>query len=762
MKTHTGTPPEAPSPMASSPRSASTSAPHSGPSLFAGLPMPGDAPPSGACVRIERPEPGLARLVLDPPHKKLALFDVPLLMDLERALDELARDTTLKGLVITGKEPLSFAAGADIETIQKLDTADLAAQFARSGQALFQRLHRLSRGGGGRVFVVAAVGGPVPGGACELCLACDRIVLADSEKSRIGLPEVLLGILPAWGGSQRLPRRLGVPAALGAILTGKLHNPRQALKLGLVDRLAPAEYLVSIATEIAAGRMSCTYRGRVGMRRLLIDKNPLVTALVASQAKKKVLAETKGHYPAPLAAIPLVTRAPRTPLEQGLRHESEAVRPLSTGEVARSLLGLFLLSEDAKKTGNLADGKKAAPIERAAVIGAGVMGAGIASLMAERGVDTRLRDLDRAQLDAAVLTHRSEIEKKRQRKQLQSHQANAAIDRLMVTSEARGFARCQLVIEAVAERLEVKRAVFRELATQMAPDAILATNTSSLSVTAIAEGLPNPERVVGMHFFNPPRKMPLVEIVRGAKTSEEVVRRTARLALDLGKTPVITKDVAGFLVNRILGPYLDEAVRLVQSGVDPDALDRALVSFGMPMGPCELLDEVGLDIASHAGASLEKAYGERMQAATFLKPLVEAKELGKKTGTGLFLWSKEGGKPRKMGVNPRVKRGSSRELPSDEMVDRCVLAMANEAVRCLAEEVVEGPRALDLATVYGTGFAPFRGGILRHVDTRGLSEVAQRLAALRTSIQGENERLGRYEPAPLLTELARAGKKLHG
>lgn len=762
MKTQAGTRPEAPSPSSGPTRAENSSSVRSGPSLFDGLPLPGDAPPNGSCVRIERPEPGLARLHLDPPHKKLALFDVPLLMDLERALDELARDVTLKGLVITGKEPLSFAAGADIETIQKLTTADLAAQFARSGQALFQRLHRLSRGGGGRVFVVAAVGGPVPGGACELCLACDRIVLADSEKSRIGLPEVLLGILPAWGGSQRLPRRIGVPGALGAILAGKLHNPRQALKLGIVDRLAPPEYLWSIATEIAAGRMSCAFRGRTGMRRLLIDKNPLVGALVASQARKKVLAETKGHYPAPLAAIPLIVKAPRTALEHGLREEAEAVRPLSTGEVARSLLGLFLLSEEAKKTGNLPDGKKATPIERAAVIGAGVMGGGIASLMAERGLETRLRDLDRAQLDAAVLTHRAEIDKKKQRRQLQSHQANAAIDRLTVTTEARGFARCQLVIEAVAERLEVKRAVFKELAAQMADDAILATNTSSLSVSAIAEGLPHPERVVGMHFFNPPRKMPLVEIVRGARTSEEVVRRTARLALDLGKTPVITKDVAGFLVNRILGPYLDEAVRLVQSGVDPDALDRALVGFGMPMGPCELLDEVGLDIASHAGASLEKAYGERMQAATFLKPLVEAKELGKKTGTGLYVWSKEGGKPKKQGVNPRLRSGSARELPAGELVDRCVLAMANEAVRCLAEQVVDGPRSLDLATVYGTGFAPFRGGILRHVDTSGLSAVAQRLEALRASIQGENQRLGRYEPAPLLVELAREGKRLHG
>jgi 3-hydroxyacyl-CoA dehydrogenase/enoyl-CoA hydratase/3-hydroxybutyryl-CoA epimerase len=728
-----------------------------------GLPVPADAPPEGACIRLERPEAGLARLHLDPPHKKLALFDVPLLRDLDRALDELARDASLRGLVIAGKEPLSFAGGADIETIKQLDNEDQAARFAREGQKLFQRLHRLSRGGGGRVFVVAAVGGPVPGGACELALACDRIVLADSEKSRIGLPEVLLGILPAWGGSQRLPRRIGVAAALSAILAGKLHNPRQALKLGIVDRLAPSEHLWRIAGEIALGRMPCPYRGRVGMKRVLVDRNPLLTALMASQARKKVLAETKGHYPAPLAAIPLIAKAPRANLETGLAHEAEAVRPLSRGPIAKALLGIFLVSEEAKKAGSGPEGKKAAPLERAGVIGAGVMGGGIAGLMAERGLEVRLRDLDAKQLDAAVAAHRGEINKKRGRKQLQPHAADQAIDRLTTTREASGFARCQIVIEAVAEKLEVKRAVFRELAAQMGPSGILATNTSSLSVAAIAEGLPNPERVVGMHFFNPPRKMPLVEIVRGPKTSEEVVRRTARLALDLGKTPVIVKDVAGFLVNRVLGPYLDEAVRLLGAGVDPNALDRALVAFGMPMGPCELVDEVGLDIASHAGAALEAAYGERMKACQLLRPFVAAGELGKKSGTGIYLWRREkNGKPVKAGTNPRLPARNGRHWTSEELVERCVFAMGNEAVRCLAEQVVENPRLLDLATVFGTGFAPFRGGVLRHLDARGLSEVVARLEALQSQVRGEGERLGRFEPAPLLVERARAGKPLHG
>jgi 3-hydroxyacyl-CoA dehydrogenase/enoyl-CoA hydratase/3-hydroxybutyryl-CoA epimerase len=727
-----------------------------------GLPLPPDAPAPRSCVRVLRPEAGLARLVLDPPHRRMAVFDVPLLGDLEAAVEELALDGALRGLVITGREPLSFAAGADVDTIARIADPALASKFARAGQLLFQRIHRLSRGGGGRLLVVAAVGGPVPGGACELALACDRIVLADHAKSRIGLPEVQLGILPAWGGSQRLPRRIGVAAALGAILTGKLHAPRAALKLGLVDRLTPPEYLVRVADEIALGRSPCPFRGRTGMRKVLVDRNPLATALIAGQARRKVLAETRGHYPAPLAAIPLVAGAPRRPLERGLAAEAEAVRPLATGTVAASLLGLFQLSEETKKAGNLADGRRAAPVARAAVVGAGIMGGGIAGLMAERGIEVRLRDLDQKQLDAAVLAHRAEVEKKRKRKQLAPHEADAALDRLTATTGASGFARCELVLEAVAERLEVKRAVLRELAAAAGAQAILATNTSSLSVDAIAEGLPNPERVVGMHFFNPPRRMPLVEIVRGARTSEEVVRRTARLALDLGKTPVITRDVAGFLVNRVLGPYLDEAVRLVGAGVDPQAIDRALVAFGMPMGPCELVDEVGLDIASHAAASLEKAYGERMRPARLLEPLVDARELGKKSGRGLFVWrARQGGRLETHGVNARLA-GARARLAADEIVDRCVLAMANEAARCLAEEVVDSPRTLDLATVFGTGFAPFHGGVLRYVDARGTQAVVARLEALQASVHGEGERAGRFEPAPLLLELARAGRTFHG
>ena len=724
------------------------------------LRLPDDAPAPGSCVRVEHRDDGLAVLVLDPPHRKRAVLDMALMRDLDLALAEIEGDRQLRALVVTGRSPLNFAVGADVKAMERVEDLEEALALVRFGQRTLDRLALLSRSSGGRLFTVAAVGGPVPGGAFELSLACDRIVLADDPKTRIGLPEVKLGIFPGWGGTQRLPRRIGIPKALGAILTGRLYAPRPALKLGLVDRLAHPEYLVRVASEIALGKKSCPRKSR-GIWKYLIDLNPPVRDFIRRQAEKGVIKQTGGHYPAPLKALKLTVDAPGVPLPAGLAEEAREVAPLIIGPIAKSLVGIFGMTEDAKKLSLLPSGDKAPRMQRVGVIGGGVMGGAIASSFAEKGFDSRLRDLDQGALDTAINDHRAHIEKQKRRRRMQKHEAVAAIDRLEASTSPDGFARCELVIEAVAERLEIKRAVLGELADKLAKDAILATNTSSLSVTSIAEGLPHPERVVGMHFFNPVRRMPLVEIVRGELTSDEVVARTARLALDLGKTPVVVKDVAGFLVNRLLGPYLDEALRLWEGGADPDSVDQALLAFGMPMGPFELLDEVGLDIAGHAADSLHEAYGERMTKSGSLAALIEAGELGKKTGRGIFLYEKsKRGRLKRSGRNPRLARpqggggtASGSGLFPQDLVDRCVLAMVNEAARCLAENVVESPRELDLATVFGMGFAPFRGGLWRYTEARGLDEVRQRLEEL-SQAPGVIDRPGgreRFAPAGVLS-----------
>jgi 3-hydroxyacyl-CoA dehydrogenase/enoyl-CoA hydratase/3-hydroxybutyryl-CoA epimerase len=736
-------------------------------SKFDDLPLPQGAPEPGACVRLERPRDGVALLYLEPPHRSLAVLDVPLMRDLDACLEELKADRNLRGLVITGRDPLSFAAGADVEAIEAVTDEQVAYRLARLGQELFEKLYRMSRSGGGRVRTVAAVGGPVPGGAFELSLACDRIVLADHPRSRIGLPETQLGILPGWGGCQRLPRRVGVPIALDAILSGRLYPARKAKKLGLVDRLAKPEYLVDVARRIALEQLPCARASR-GAMGWLVDRNPLARALIARQAKAAVMQKTKGHYPAPLDALELVVAAPSTSLEEGLEREARGLARLAVSSVSKALVGLFGLSEEAKKLGKLDSGKSAPAVTRAGVVGAGVMGAEIASLAAGKGVAARLADLDQAQLDRAVREHRTWADKQRKRRRLAPHEARGAVDRLETTTEPPlGFDRCDLVVEAVAERLDVKRAVLGAVAERVSDDALLATNTSSLSVADIAEGLPHPERVVGLHFFNPVRRMPLVEIVRGPATSDEVVARAAKFALDLGKTPVVVADVAGFLVNRLLGPYLDEAVRLFEEGADPKAIDAAMVEFGMPMGPFELLDEVGLDIASHAGASLEAAYGKRMSTSRAMSGMVDAGRLGKKTGEGFYVWERgKGGRPRRGELStklPTALGARCAALAPNEVATRLVACLVNEAALCVSEGVVAGPRELDLATVFGMGFAPFRGGLLRHADTRGASAMLDDLHRARgaADVSGRGEAAARFDPAPLLEELARSGGRFH-
>ena len=756
--------PQDPTPMDPQPVDQSPAAPLAADPL-AGVPLPDDAPHPGEAVTYEHPEPGLVRLTLAAPHRSMPVFDVPVLRDLAAAIDRVAAEGSVRGLVLAGRDPLTFAAGADLDAIAALETEDAVARYIAFGQDLFQRIHRLSVAGGGNVTVVAAVGGPVPGGACELALACDRIVLAKHDSSRIGLPEVKLGIVPGWGGCARLPRRIGVPAALDVILNGKLVVAAKAKKLGMVDRLAHPEYLDRVAADIAMGRERCPRASR-GKAAWLVDKNPLAGALITRSASKMVHKATGGHYPAPRVALGLVVDAPRESLEDALAAERRVNSTLARSPITKSLVGIYHLSEDAKTLARDAAGTKAPRLARTAVVGAGVMGGAVASLMAERGFDVRLRDLSRDALDAAARAHGAELAKKKKRRRLKPHRATAALDRLELTTGPEGFGRCELVVEAVAEVLEVKHAVFGELAERMADDAILATNTSSLSVTAIASRIPHPERVVGMHFFNPVRRMPLVEIVRGEHTSDEVVRRVARLALDLGKTPVVVKDVPGFLVNRLLAPYLDEAVCLLEEGAAPERVDRAMLEFGMPMGPFELLDEVGLDIAGHAGASMEAGYGERMTANTFLAPLVESGDLGKKTDAGIFRYErKKGGRPKSAGLNPRLPApGSTRAVAMTlpDITDRLVLAMVNEGIRALAEGVTRTPDELDLATIFGMGFAPFRGGLLRYADDRGAAGLVARLEEL-AAMPGVAERPGgaaRFEPAPLLREVAASGALL--
>lgn len=720
------------------------------------IPFPDDAPEPGRCVRLERPEPGLAVLVLDPPHRSLAVLDGPLLRDLEAHIVALEKETDLQGVVIAGRSPSQFAAGADVHAILGLTDVDRTKELVLAVHELFRRIEKM------KPVVVAAVGGPVPGGAFELSLACDFIVATDDPKTRIGLPETQLGIVPAWGGCHRLPRRVGVPTALEAILSGKLYDARKALKLGFVDRVTKPEYLVKVASDVAMRRERLAIRTR-GAKTYLVDRNIAARAVVVSQARKQVLQKTRGHYPAPLEAIGLVAGAPSVTLEVGAQREAEVVARLICGPVSKNLIQVFLGSEEQKKLGRSKGSWTPRPVTRLGVLGAGVMGGAIASLAAEKGMSARLMDVSGDALDRAELEHRKDLHKKLQRRALQQHESDGAIDRFERTAELVGFARCEVVVEAIAEKIEIKRKVFGSLEKQCAAECVLATNTSSLSVDAIAEGLAHPERVVGMHFFNPVKKMPLVEVVRGSRTTDAAVATVAALALRLGKTPVIVKDVPGFLVNRILGPYLDEAVRLCAAGVDVGRIDRLMLGFGMPMGPFRLLDEVGLDIARHVGHSLALAYGARMAPSDLLDGFATPERLGRKTGLGFYRHDKGKGERVLADDLAKLARGQM-QVTDEEIVDRLVLTMVDEAARCLEEEVVASARELDLATILGTGFAPFRGGLLRYADARGPGEVKLRLEHLgaMADVATRGEGAERLRPARLICDLVERNETFHG
>lgn len=691
-----------------------------------GFPMPDGTPELGSCIRLERPETGLIELTLDPPHREQTVLDVPLWRDLDGALARVETGGNDRGLVIRGRNPLHFAFGADIDGIETVRDPEVVRRLVMAVHEVLQRLEKLGK----TIHTVAAVGGPVPGGAFELSLACRTILAADHPSTRIGLPETQLGIVPGWGGCHRLPRRIGVPAAMQAILTGRLFDVRRAKKQGMIDRSTPVEYLERVARDLAMGR-AARPKSKRRVSSFLIDKNPLATSLIERVARKDAAKETGGHYPAIDTAISLVSAGPRTSLKEGAVKEADAIARLATGSVCKHLVSLFRGSEAAKKLSQDPSGQKAEAPKTGVVVGAGIMGGAIASSMAEKGMPTRLADLSAAALDEALVEHQQVIAKKRKRRRLQPHKANAAIDALDGTQTLSGLARAEVAIEAVAERLDVKRAVMTELAAAMPEEALLGTNTSSLSVTKIAETLPRPDRVVGIHFFNPVRKMPLVEIIPGELTSPRTVRRACAYALKLGKTPVVVKDVAGFLVNRVLGPYLDESLRLVAGGVAPGRLEDLLTGFGMPMGPLRLLDEVGLDIADHAARSLFEAYGERMRPWDGLTSFLDEGRIGKKSGHGFYEWD-EKGKGHLASDLSRLQNSTELLTLSDEdILDRCILAYAGESARCLGEDVVDSPATLDLATVFGTGFAPFRGGVLHHLDAVGLPRVVERLAELK-------------------------------
>ncbi|MGN6482315.1 3-hydroxyacyl-CoA dehydrogenase NAD-binding domain-containing protein [Luteibacter sp.] len=644
---------------------------------------------------------GIVVLSLDREGSSANALAREVLDELDTLVERLAIEGP-KGVVIHSPKPSGFAVGADIREFVEYAHTGTVLENIENGQRIFENLARLP------FPTVAAIHGACMGGGTELALACRYRIAADDDTTKIGLPEVMLGIHPGWGGSARLPRLIGAPDALPAMLTGKPFNARRAKAVGLVDRLARPEELLAEARQLARRPAPRPF----ALRAKAWATNTLPARLIlAPMVRKQTAAKVrKEHYPAPFALIDVWANGGSS-IQQRLKLEAKSVAKLATTSTARNLIRIFFLQERLKGLGGGIDHG----IKHVHVVGAGTMGGDIAAWSALKGFDVTLQDRELRFVEPAIKRARAMFEKKLKA----AAKVEAANARLRADVEGKGVADADLAIEAIFENPEAKHALYAAIEPQFQADEILASNTSSIPLDQLRQGLAAPQRFLGLHFFNPVAQMPLVEVVRHDQLDPAIEKRALAFCKAIGKLPVPVKGTPGFLVNRILMPYLMEAMRLYNEGVPGPVLDREAKKFGMPMGPIELADTVGLDVCASVGKELAPFLGLEVPAG--LEEKLAANKRGKKDGEGLYVWKE--GKPDKPDVDPDY-------VPPGDLQDRMILPMVNEAIACLAEGVVDDADLLDAGVIFGTGFAPFRGGPIQYVRTEGVAVVRERLAKL--------------------------------
>ena len=642
--------------------------------------------------RLEVDHDGIAWITFDSPKSSANVWNEETLREFNYLLETIEHDTRAKALVLRSAKERIFVAGADIKAIRSLPQARVN-DLIWLGQAVFDRLARL------QIPKVAAIHGACMGGGFEVTLCCDWRIASDDASTKIGLPETQLGILPAWGGSTRLSRLIGLRKALDLITTGKLLNASAAKKAGLVSHVVPVERLEMLARRLV--------RGKRPARRFRLEN--LFSSIIGRMARRKVLQKTRGLYPSVTKAVEVVCPAVRGEVENGLLMERNAVDELLKGPNAARLIDLFFKREEAGKR-PVSDGT-VMPILDATVIGAGVMGSGIAHTIASRGVRVLMTDVSNDSLARGLERIHGLVSDATRRRLVTQVQGRDTLDRISTTHVKVPLNRHHLIIEAATENMELKKKIFADLATRVSDDTILATNTSALSIAELARSVAHPERVIGLHFFNPVHRMPLVEIITLPETSLDVLATAVSFVQKLGKTPVVVKDSPGFLVNRILVPYLMEAVRLHQSGVPVKDIDDAMLEFGMPMGPMRLLDEIGLDVAAHVARTLATAFPDRFPNSDALDKMVSAGHLGKKSGEGFYKY--KNGK--------EITPATHADLPKHESIQtKLALLISQEAMRCLKEGIARNADDIDLAMVLGTGYPPFRGGPVTFARDTGI------------------------------------------
>ena len=705
---------------------------------------------------------GVAILSLDVPGAPVNTLSLGLAEEMRTVFDDIERDSSITAAILISGKSDNFIAGADIEQFLEFKAAEEAEQASYTGQKMLSRLERL------RVPVVAAIHGACLGGGLETTLACAWRIATEHPKTVLGLPEVQLGLIPGTGGTQRLPRLIGLPAALDMILRGRNVRPRKAMKMGLVDEVVHPAILRDVALqrarELGAGTRQRS-KGRVerGAEGLLVERNRVGRALVLKRARQSVMQQTHGQYPAPLAALDVIRTGYEESIDAGFREESRRFGQLAMTEVSRQLIFLFFATNSLKKDpGVTAPAPAPHPVEKLGVLGAGFMGAGITSVAVQQGTLVRLKDTDPVRVGKGLAAVREVVKERYTKKQITRQQLDDMMALTGPTTEYTGFGNVDLVIEAVFEDIDLKHRVLREVEPFMPNDAIYASNTSTIPITRIAEASTRPEQVLGMHFFSPVHKMPLLEVIATSRTTKEATATAVAYGKQLGKTVIVVNDGPGFYTTRTLSAYMNEAGRLLDEGAAIDVIDRALVDFGFPVGPITLLDEVGIDVGGKVGLVLADALGLRMTPAEAMRRVVTAGRLGRKGRNGFYKYDASGKKGdvddsiyQIIGAGARASAGQHVRIPDEEMVRRCVLAMVNEAARCLQEGILRNVRDGDVGAVFGVGFPPFRGGPFRYVDTVGVATIARQLQELNA------RHPPRFEPAELLLEMARTGKTFY-
>jgi 3-hydroxyacyl-CoA dehydrogenase/enoyl-CoA hydratase/3-hydroxybutyryl-CoA epimerase len=711
----------------------------------------------------------IAALYFDVAGEKVNTFNREVMTEFEALIETLkTRASEFQALILFSKKTGNFIAGADITLFQAAKTAEEASDLSRAGHKLLAHWEDLP------FPKVVAINGTCLGGGCELSLASTAIIMSSDPSSRIGLPETQLGVIPGMGGCIRMPWKIGVAQALDLILSGKTLTGEKAYQAGLADALIAKENFEETATNWVISNLEKLKSGeRIakepklggmgGLAGKILESNPLTRKIIFKKARDGVMEKTKGQYPAVLEAIQVIEET-GTHYEanfRGARREAAVEREaigfgkMAATSISKNLIGLFFMTESVKKSNGLPSGKTAETkkIAYAGVLGAGVMGGGIAQLLADKNINVQMKDLQMSGLELGIQSALALFKKSLKRKSITQRQFDQKLSHITPTTDYEGFKNAEIVIEAVVEKMDVKKAVLKEVENFIPANCVIATNTSSLSVSEMQTAMKNPERFCGMHFFNPVHRMPLVEVIRGKLSNDFAVSQTFQFSKQIGKTPIVVKDSPGFLVNRLLMPYLSEAALMVEEGVRIEQIDGAMLSFGMPMGPIALIDEVGLDVGDKVGHILFDAFGDRMPLPKTFDKLLAQKRLGKKTGSGFYIYSED---KKNKELDPNIYTilgiaGRSEKILNEDVIDRCVLAMVNEAARCLEESVVSDAATVDLGMIVGTGFPPFRGGLLRYADSVGLEKVIARLQELAITY-GK-----RFEPSDALKGFAKKG-----